>query len=92
MPTDQSTPILTEKHGIRPAQKIWIRRRLDAGGLVLIGVGVCDSLFLFHGRCAEVLNGWGEIDYLMNAFSRVSRHDGEAVSAAFRDAIDDFRS
>jgi hypothetical protein len=86
-PTRPSTIVLTDKHGLRPAQKLWIRRRTKVGGLVLIVVGIGDYVYLVPGRYAAVINDWTLLDFLRSEIPTAQRRDPSQVRKALRQAV-----
>lgn len=51
----KSVPLMDE-HGIRPSQKIWIRRRLRAGGRVILAIGIGPMIYFLPGRLYDTVN------------------------------------
>lgn len=77
--------VLTDDHGIRPAQRIWIRDRVSAGGLVLIVVKAGEYCYFVHGSDVVTVNTWLLSDFSDNCLS--SSTDRAGISGAFRKAL-----
>lgn len=85
-PARSSTIVLGDACGLRPSQKLWIPNRLNAGGLVLIVVGITREIYFVHGQHALIVNNWTIDDFRDHCLSMAS-HAGEtaiALRAALR--------
>ena len=75
---------MTDEHGVRKDQMIWIERRLRAGGLVIIAVGIPRMTFFTHGMYARVVNSWVVDDFAQHSLI-VSRLTRPLLARAFRE-------
>lgn len=55
-PRDPDAPMLGDRYGVRPTQRVWIRKRLKAGGRVWFLVGVARDLYVAPGSLVDHIN------------------------------------
>lgn len=85
------TESLPLEHPVLATQKIWIRKRLEAGGNVLIAVAVKKTLYFVHGREAPYINDWElrELEGTALSIAR-NRRKTEDVQGALFQALERF--